>query len=212
MCQFRIDLPTRQDAVLKCLLSPCRCVPQTSLKVYRKISLWDCSEVKSLELKMSIKFSLQLWTGFFRTLQRGKNTLWRCWSQYASLCFPHRDSSSTLKVGFKTPKYSAFKMWISPEEVSISQPIFLSLYVISLTKCNVFEITCFTILNLGITDFSLRVALQTLLKEYTEVTKSPKENKMYCQLQPAKMRPRRKARKYLYAIGSVSFQTVCLKL
>lgn len=58
--------------------------------------------------------------------------------------------------------------------------------------------------NEGITDFSLRVALQTLLKEYTEVTKSPKENKMYSQLQPAKMRPRRKARKYLYAIGSVS--------
>lgn len=48
------------------------------------------------------------------------------------------------------------------------------------------------------------MALQTLLKEYTEVTKSPKENKMYSQLQPAKMRPRRKARKYLYAIGSVS--------
>ncbi|KAM4557097.1 actin-binding protein IPP isoform 1-T2 [Fundulus diaphanus] len=53
----------------------------------------------------------------------------------------------------------------------------------------------------GITDFSLRVALQTLLKEYTEVTKSPKENKFHSQLQPAKMRPRRKARKYLYAIG-----------
>lgn len=55
----------------------------------------------------------------------------------------------------------------------------------------------------GITDFSLRVALQTLLKEYTEVTKSPKENKTYSQLQPSKMRPRRKARKYLYAIGCV---------
>ncbi|XP_076001076.1 actin-binding protein IPP isoform X1 [Genypterus blacodes] len=53
----------------------------------------------------------------------------------------------------------------------------------------------------SISDFSLRVALQTLLKEYTEVSKSPKENKMYSQLQPAKMRPRRKARKYLYAIG-----------
>ncbi|KAF7223167.1 actin-binding protein IPP [Nothobranchius furzeri] len=53
----------------------------------------------------------------------------------------------------------------------------------------------------GVADFSLRVALQTLLKEYTEVTKSPKENKTYSQLQPAKMRPRRKARKYLYAIG-----------
>lgn len=53
----------------------------------------------------------------------------------------------------------------------------------------------------GISDFSLRVALQTLLREYTEVSKSPKENKMYSLLQPAKMRPRRKARKYLYAIG-----------
>ncbi|XP_033867879.2 actin-binding protein IPP-like [Acipenser ruthenus] len=53
----------------------------------------------------------------------------------------------------------------------------------------------------GISDFSLRVALQTLLKEYTEVSKSPKENKMFSVLQPAKIRPRRKARKYLYAIG-----------
>nr|XP_057923283.1 actin-binding protein IPP [Doryrhamphus excisus]XP_057923284.1 actin-binding protein IPP [Doryrhamphus excisus] len=53
----------------------------------------------------------------------------------------------------------------------------------------------------GITDFSLRVALQTLLKEYTEVTKSPKDNKTHSQLQQVKMRPRRKARKYLYAIG-----------
>ncbi|MBN3302275.1 IPP protein, partial [Amia calva] len=52
-----------------------------------------------------------------------------------------------------------------------------------------------------ISDFSLRVALQTLLKEYTEVSKSPKENKMFSLLQPAKTRPRRKARKYLYAIG-----------
>ncbi|CAB1317257.1 unnamed protein product [Coregonus sp. 'balchen'] len=34
-----------------------------------------------------------------------------------------------------------------------------------------------------------------------EVSKSPKENKMYSLLQPAKMRPRRKARKYLCAIG-----------
>uniref|UniRef100_A0AAV2JV99 BACK domain-containing protein n=1 Tax=Knipowitschia caucasica TaxID=637954 RepID=A0AAV2JV99_KNICA len=53
----------------------------------------------------------------------------------------------------------------------------------------------------GITDFSLRVALQTLLKEYTEVAKSPKENKMCSLLQSVKMRPRRKARKYLFAIG-----------
>lgn len=59
-------------------------------------------------------------------------------------------------------------------------------------------------LNKGIADFSLRVALQTLLKEYTEVSKSPKENKMYSQLQSAKMRPRRKARKYLYAIGFIN--------
>ncbi|XP_061903089.1 actin-binding protein IPP isoform X2 [Entelurus aequoreus] len=52
-----------------------------------------------------------------------------------------------------------------------------------------------------IADFSLRVALQTLLKEYIEVTKSPKDHKMNNQLQQVKMRPRRKARKYLYAIG-----------
>lgn len=51
----------------------------------------------------------------------------------------------------------------------------------------------------GIADFSLRVALQTLLKEYMEVTKSPMENKMYGLLET---RPRRKARKYLYAIGA----------
>ncbi|XP_072543166.1 actin-binding protein IPP [Salminus brasiliensis] len=53
----------------------------------------------------------------------------------------------------------------------------------------------------GICDFSLRVALQTLLREYTEVSKSPKENKTLSLQQPAKTRPRRKARKYLYAIG-----------
>ncbi|KAM8839153.1 actin-binding protein IPP isoform 1-T4 [Synchiropus picturatus] len=53
----------------------------------------------------------------------------------------------------------------------------------------------------GVTDFSLRVALLTLLKEYTEVSKSSKENKVHCLQQPAKMRPREKARKYLYAIG-----------
>ncbi|XP_035375769.1 actin-binding protein IPP isoform X2 [Electrophorus electricus] len=53
----------------------------------------------------------------------------------------------------------------------------------------------------GVSDFSLRVALQSLLKEYTEVSKSPKENKTLSMLQPAKTRPRRKARKYLYAIG-----------
>ncbi|XP_051555492.1 actin-binding protein IPP [Myxocyprinus asiaticus] len=53
----------------------------------------------------------------------------------------------------------------------------------------------------GISDFSLRVALQTLLREYTEVNKSPKESKPLSPLQTAKTRPRRKARKYLYAIG-----------
>ncbi|XP_012683328.2 actin-binding protein IPP [Clupea harengus] len=53
----------------------------------------------------------------------------------------------------------------------------------------------------GVSDFSLRVALQTLLKDYTEVSKSPKENKIFSLLQPAKTRPRRKARKYLYAVG-----------
>lgn len=53
----------------------------------------------------------------------------------------------------------------------------------------------------GIPDFSLRVALQTLLKEYCEVSKSPKENKVSSFLQASKGRPRRKARKYLYAVG-----------
>jgi len=54
----------------------------------------------------------------------------------------------------------------------------------------------------GISDFSLRVALQTLLREYTEVNKSPKESKHFSLLQTTKTRPRRKARKYLYAIGT----------
>ncbi|XP_044883853.1 actin-binding protein IPP isoform X2 [Mauremys mutica] len=53
----------------------------------------------------------------------------------------------------------------------------------------------------GVSDFSLRVALQTLLKEYCEVCKSPKENKVSNFLQTSKARPRRKARKYLYAVG-----------
>ncbi|XP_024061360.1 actin-binding protein IPP isoform X2 [Terrapene carolina triunguis] len=52
-----------------------------------------------------------------------------------------------------------------------------------------------------VSDFSLRVALQTLLKEYCEVCKSPKENKVSNFLQTSKARPRRKARKYLYAVG-----------
>ena len=68
-----------------------------------------------------------------------------------------------------------------------------------------FVVLIFDGLTQGISDFSLRVALQTLLREYTEVSKSPKENKMYSLLQPAKMRPRRKARKYLYAIGRIEF-------
>ncbi|NXT85813.1 IPP protein, partial [Zapornia atra] len=50
----------------------------------------------------------------------------------------------------------------------------------------------------GIPDFSLRVALQTLLKEYCEVCK---ENKVSSFLQASKGHPRRKARKYLYAVG-----------
>ncbi|NXF30578.1 IPP protein, partial [Nyctibius bracteatus] len=53
----------------------------------------------------------------------------------------------------------------------------------------------------SIPDFSLRVALQTLLKEYCEVCKSPKENKVSSFLQASKGQPRRKARKYLYAVG-----------
>uniref|UniRef100_A0A8C5VE36 Intracisternal A particle-promoted polypeptide n=1 Tax=Microcebus murinus TaxID=30608 RepID=A0A8C5VE36_MICMU len=53
----------------------------------------------------------------------------------------------------------------------------------------------------GISDFNLRVALQTLLKEYCEICKSPKENKFCSFLQTSKVRPRKKARKYLYAVG-----------
>lgn len=53
----------------------------------------------------------------------------------------------------------------------------------------------------GISDFNLRIALQTLLKEYCEVCKSPKENKFCSFLQTSKVRPRKKARKYLYAVG-----------
>ncbi|XP_029805008.1 actin-binding protein IPP isoform X3 [Suricata suricatta] len=53
----------------------------------------------------------------------------------------------------------------------------------------------------GVSDFNLRVALQTLLKEYCEVCKSSKENKFCSFLQTSKVRPRKKARKYLYAVG-----------
>ncbi|KAG8507592.1 Actin-binding protein IPP [Galemys pyrenaicus] len=53
----------------------------------------------------------------------------------------------------------------------------------------------------GISDFNLRVALQTLLKEYCEVCKSSKESKFCSFLQTSKVRPRKKARKYLYAVG-----------
>uniref|UniRef100_A0A2D4MPB2 BTB domain-containing protein n=1 Tax=Micrurus spixii TaxID=129469 RepID=A0A2D4MPB2_9SAUR len=53
----------------------------------------------------------------------------------------------------------------------------------------------------GISDFSLQIALHTLLKEYCEIGYFPKENKMSSFLQATKTRPRRKARKYIYAIG-----------
>ncbi|KAG8555058.1 hypothetical protein GDO81_017567 [Engystomops pustulosus] len=52
-----------------------------------------------------------------------------------------------------------------------------------------------------VTDFSLRVALQTLLREYCEPSLSPKDKKLCSFLQPSRVRPRRKARKFLYAIG-----------
>ncbi|KAG9464724.1 hypothetical protein GDO78_019475 [Eleutherodactylus coqui] len=50
-------------------------------------------------------------------------------------------------------------------------------------------------------DFSLRVALQTLLREYCEPSLSPKDKKLCSFLQTSRVRPRRKARKFLYAIG-----------
>ncbi|XP_040216859.1 actin-binding protein IPP [Rana temporaria] len=52
-----------------------------------------------------------------------------------------------------------------------------------------------------VTDFSLRVALQTLLREYCESSLSPKDRKLCNFLQPPRVWPRRKARKFLYAIG-----------
>ncbi|PIO14558.1 hypothetical protein AB205_0067790 [Aquarana catesbeiana] len=52
-----------------------------------------------------------------------------------------------------------------------------------------------------VTDFSLRVALQTLLREYCESSQSPKDRKLCNFLQPSRVWPRRKARKFLYAIG-----------
>ncbi|XP_068095597.1 actin-binding protein IPP [Hyperolius riggenbachi] len=52
-----------------------------------------------------------------------------------------------------------------------------------------------------VTDFSLRVALQTLLREYCESSLSTKDRKLCSFLQPSRVRPRRKARKFLYAIG-----------
>ncbi|XP_056389057.1 actin-binding protein IPP isoform X1 [Hyla sarda] len=52
-----------------------------------------------------------------------------------------------------------------------------------------------------VTDFSLRVALQTLLREYCEPSLSPKDKKLCSFLQTSRVRPRRKARKFLYAIG-----------
>ncbi|OBS83235.1 hypothetical protein A6R68_22772 [Neotoma lepida] len=47
----------------------------------------------------------------------------------------------------------------------------------------------------------VHIALQTLLKEYCEVCKPSKENKFCSFLQTSKVRPRKKARKYLYAVG-----------
>ncbi|KAM4721951.1 actin-binding protein IPP isoform 1-T2 [Rhinophrynus dorsalis] len=52
-----------------------------------------------------------------------------------------------------------------------------------------------------VTDFSLRVALQTLLREYCEPSHSLKDKKLCHFLQTSRVRPRRKARKFLYAIG-----------
>ncbi|XP_063283757.1 actin-binding protein IPP [Pelobates fuscus] len=52
-----------------------------------------------------------------------------------------------------------------------------------------------------VTDFNLRVALQTLLREYYEPCPSPKDKKHCNSLQASRVRPRRKARKFLYSIG-----------
>nr|XP_033771288.1 actin-binding protein IPP isoform X4 [Geotrypetes seraphini] len=53
----------------------------------------------------------------------------------------------------------------------------------------------------GLTDFSLRVALQTLLREFCEIHHFPKDSRVSCFLHASKVHPRRKARKYLYVVG-----------
>ncbi|KAG8437047.1 hypothetical protein GDO86_007939 [Hymenochirus boettgeri] len=52
-----------------------------------------------------------------------------------------------------------------------------------------------------VTDFNLHVALQTLLREYCEPSHSPNDKKTCNFLQTTRVRPRRRARKFLYAIG-----------
>nr|XP_033771287.1 actin-binding protein IPP isoform X3 [Geotrypetes seraphini] len=53
----------------------------------------------------------------------------------------------------------------------------------------------------SLTDFSLRVALQTLLREFCEIHHFPKDSRVSCFLHASKVHPRRKARKYLYVVG-----------
>ncbi|XP_029473719.1 actin-binding protein IPP-like [Rhinatrema bivittatum] len=53
----------------------------------------------------------------------------------------------------------------------------------------------------GLTDFSLRVALRTLLREFCEVSSTSKDSRVSSFPQASKVQPRRKARKYLYVVG-----------
>ncbi|XP_063795446.1 actin-binding protein IPP isoform X2 [Pseudophryne corroboree] len=94
--------------------------------------------------------------------------------------------------------FSAAMTWLQKDTstrkrhvVEVLEPVRFSLLPPQRLQKNIEEVT----------DFSLRVALQTLLREYCEPSLSPKDKKLCSFLQTSRVRPRRKARKFLYAIG-----------
>ncbi|XP_075688180.1 actin-binding protein IPP [Rhinoderma darwinii] len=94
--------------------------------------------------------------------------------------------------------FSAAMSWLQKDTatrkrhvVEVLEPVRFSLLPPQRLQKNIEEVT----------DFSLRVALQTLLREYCEPSLSPKDKKLFSLLQTSRVRPRRKARKFLYAIG-----------
>ncbi|XP_053549558.1 actin-binding protein IPP [Bombina bombina] len=94
--------------------------------------------------------------------------------------------------------FSAAMIWIQKDigtrkrhVVEVLEPVRFSLLPPQRLQKNIEDIT----------DFSLRVALQTLLREYCEPIPATKDKNMCSFLQTARVRPRRKARKFLYAVG-----------